>query len=199
MALALIGNLIGYYRVLYDTHLTTLIQEQLTRNFSAIRPLSRSQLLDDYFNLAFMGHVSLKTALELTKYLDRETHFTVWEVVFTQLRTSYNFAGPEEFNALRVSCYFINLTIKYPTNQLIPRLIWVQKYPKPSRTSVWNRPKVISALRGSYARNLSIGPVAWNKAIVYIMPTNSMKLGRWRICELVNLSELSKCCKNYYF
>lgn len=45
----------GYYRVLYDDDLTSLIRDQLETNASVISPLSRSQLLDDYFTLVFRG------------------------------------------------------------------------------------------------------------------------------------------------
>lgn len=41
--------------MLYDEGLTPLIADQLRRNASVITPLSRSQLLDDYFNLAYRG------------------------------------------------------------------------------------------------------------------------------------------------
>ncbi|OXA58220.1 Aminopeptidase N [Folsomia candida] len=92
----------GYYRVLYDEGLTPLIADQLRRNASVITPLSRSQLLDDYFNLAYRGNVEIEAALEFTKYLEQEDHFTVWEVIFTQLRQAYNFAQTEdEHSAIR--------------------------------------------------------------------------------------------------
>lgn len=39
----------GFYRVLYDAKLVQLIQKQLEKDASLITPLSRSQLLDDYF------------------------------------------------------------------------------------------------------------------------------------------------------
>lgn len=45
----------GFYRVLYDAELTLLIQRQLRNDPSKISPLSRTQLLDDYFNLAYKG------------------------------------------------------------------------------------------------------------------------------------------------
>lgn len=47
----------GFYRVLYDDVLTPLIRKQLMINHTIISPLSRSQLLDDYFNLAFRGGI----------------------------------------------------------------------------------------------------------------------------------------------
>jgi hypothetical protein len=43
----------GYYRVLYDEALTSKIITQLETDASIITPLSRSQLIDDYFILAY--------------------------------------------------------------------------------------------------------------------------------------------------
>lgn len=45
----------GYFRVHYDDNLATLIKQQLERDNSMISPLTRSQLLDDYFNFATEG------------------------------------------------------------------------------------------------------------------------------------------------
>ncbi|XP_035700559.1 aminopeptidase N [Folsomia candida] len=86
----------GFYRVLYDAHFTSLILQQLKLNASKIPALSRSQLLDDYFHLAYKGYVHLETALDLTTYLSQEDHFTVLEVVFNQFRKLYNFIEMED-------------------------------------------------------------------------------------------------------
>jgi hypothetical protein len=61
------------------------------KNASVISPLSRSQLLDDYFNFAYKGFITLETALAMTNYLEQEDHFTVWEVVFNQMRNTLKF------------------------------------------------------------------------------------------------------------
>ncbi|CAL8126794.1 unnamed protein product [Orchesella dallaii] len=79
-------NATGFYRVLYDEPLLLLIQKQLELDESVISPLSRSQLLDDYFVLANEKYVSIEAALNLTRYLEQETHFTVWSVVFSHFR-----------------------------------------------------------------------------------------------------------------
>jgi len=42
----------GFYRVIYDTYLTRLIQEQLESDHTKISFASRSQLIDDYFRSA---------------------------------------------------------------------------------------------------------------------------------------------------
>lgn len=46
---------LGHYRVLYDDHFTSLLKAQLDENHTLISPLSRSQLLDDYFKCAYGG------------------------------------------------------------------------------------------------------------------------------------------------
>jgi len=92
-------NAIGFYRVLYDPALTSVIRDQLMSDHTVISDLSRSQLLDDYFNLAFRGIVPMETALSLTEYLDKEKHFTVWQVVFNQFNNLLKFTEkPEDFN-----------------------------------------------------------------------------------------------------
>ncbi|XP_035702166.1 aminopeptidase N isoform X2 [Folsomia candida] len=86
----------GFYRVLYDAELTLLIQRQLRNDPSKISPLSRTQLLDDYFNLAYKGFINIDTALDLTTYFGQEDSFTVWEVVFNQFRNLYKFMETAE-------------------------------------------------------------------------------------------------------
>ncbi|XP_021952753.1 aminopeptidase N [Folsomia candida] len=80
----------GYYRVIYTLSLETLIREQLNANASVITPLSRSQLLDDYFVMAFRNGIAIQTALDLTTYLAQEDHFTVWDVIFRHLQKTHN-------------------------------------------------------------------------------------------------------------
>jgi hypothetical protein len=43
----------GYYRVLYDEALTFKIVSQLESDATIITPLSRSQLIDNYFTFAY--------------------------------------------------------------------------------------------------------------------------------------------------
>jgi len=90
---------IGFYRVLYDAELTSLIRDQLMSDHTVISALSRSQLLDDYLNLAFRGIVPIETALSLTEYLAKEEHFAVWQVVFNQFSNVLKFTeNPEDFD-----------------------------------------------------------------------------------------------------
>ncbi|CAG7826218.1 unnamed protein product, partial [Allacma fusca] len=63
----------GFYRVLYSEDMFTEIVNQLITNASVISPLTRSQLIDNYFNFAAAGYVDVTQALRLTKYLGQET------------------------------------------------------------------------------------------------------------------------------
>ncbi|CAL8118838.1 unnamed protein product [Orchesella dallaii] len=80
----------GYYRVLYDLPLTNLIRAQLDSDHTVIDSLTRSQLLDDYFTLAYQQYQSLGTALGLTNYLANEEEIIVWNAVLKHLRTPLN-------------------------------------------------------------------------------------------------------------
>jgi aminopeptidase N len=75
----------GFYRVLYDTSLFSLIKTQLETNATVISPASRSQLIDDYFAMAFQGFVRIETAFEVTRYMEQEDELIVWDALFTQL------------------------------------------------------------------------------------------------------------------
>ncbi|CAL8126796.1 unnamed protein product [Orchesella dallaii] len=95
-------NVTGFYRVLYDQPLQLLIQNQLESDASVISPLSRSQLLDDYFVLANQKYVSIEAALNLTRYLAQETHFTVWSTFFSHFSEIYTlFASHPGYSLLQ--------------------------------------------------------------------------------------------------
>ncbi|ODM88677.1 Endoplasmic reticulum aminopeptidase 2 [Orchesella cincta] len=80
----------GYYRVLYDEKLLSLIAKQLRDNHTEISSSSRSQLLDDYFNLALANYTSIETALELTRYLEKESSSNVWTAILHHLNPILN-------------------------------------------------------------------------------------------------------------
>ncbi|CAL8123917.1 unnamed protein product [Orchesella dallaii] len=80
----------GYYRVLYDEKLSNLIAKQLLANHSVISSSSRSQLLDDYFNFAFANYLPIETALEMTRYLGKETSSNVWNGVLPHIWSIFN-------------------------------------------------------------------------------------------------------------
>lgn len=68
----------GYYRVNYDRLNWELLSGQLVRNFTAIPPLNRAQLIDDVFVLGHANILPYDVALNLIEYLgqtnDEETY-----------------------------------------------------------------------------------------------------------------------------
>ncbi|ODM86786.1 Aminopeptidase N [Orchesella cincta] len=79
----------GYYRVLYDDSLLKLIQQQLERNASVINPLSRAQFVDDYLIFTEKNYSNIQTALNLTRYLEQETEYVPWRIVFNHFDQFY--------------------------------------------------------------------------------------------------------------
>ncbi|VDP29664.1 unnamed protein product [Soboliphyme baturini] len=68
----------SFCRVNYDLRNWKLIQQQLLDDYEKIHFLSRAQLLDDSQNLARAGLISYELALNLTKYLSKETSYVPW-------------------------------------------------------------------------------------------------------------------------
>ncbi|CAI2724063.1 unnamed protein product [Schistosoma spindalis] len=69
----------GFYRVHYADNNWELLTEQLYKDHRAIPLHSRTQILDDLFNLANRATVSYDVYLNLTKYLKKEDQYVVWE------------------------------------------------------------------------------------------------------------------------
>nr|CAD7455286.1 unnamed protein product [Timema tahoe] len=73
----------GYYRVNYDAQNWQLITNQLNSDqFDVIHVLNRAQLLDDSLNLARAGILDYVSALDVTRYLYRETDYIPWYSAF---------------------------------------------------------------------------------------------------------------------
>nr|CAD7587583.1 unnamed protein product [Timema genevievae] len=73
----------GYYRVNYDAHNWQLITNQLNSDqYDVIHVLNRAQLLDDSLNLARAGILDYVSALDVTRYLYRETDYIPWYSAF---------------------------------------------------------------------------------------------------------------------
>lgn len=62
-------NAVGFYRVIYDASLTSLIQEQLEKDHTKISFASRSQLIDDYFRSASASKKDLQS------FTVRQSHY----------------------------------------------------------------------------------------------------------------------------
>lgn len=68
----------GFYRVQYDQRNYELLGAVLLANHTDIHLASRSQLLDDAFDLARSGRHSYDVPLDLAKYLAEETEYVPW-------------------------------------------------------------------------------------------------------------------------
>ena len=75
----------AYYRVKYDETNYGLIADQLIANHRKISLLSRAQLLDDAFTLAFIDSIPYKHALDFTLYLKYEREYVPWHAVLSEL------------------------------------------------------------------------------------------------------------------
>nr|CAH8827154.1 unnamed protein product [Trichobilharzia regenti] len=86
----------GYYRVNYTDNNWQLLTEQLNKDFEAIPVASRSQIINDLFNLANKNNVSYTVFLNLTKYLKNENNSVVWETVLQPFNFLYHMLGLTE-------------------------------------------------------------------------------------------------------
>ncbi|GAB0097812.1 Aminopeptidase [Sergentomyia squamirostris] len=77
----------GYYRVNYDEVNWQAIVGYLNHptKFRNIAPSNRAQLIDDALNLARGGYLGYATALEVTRYLEKETDYVPWKTAVNGL------------------------------------------------------------------------------------------------------------------
>ncbi|XP_063229950.1 aminopeptidase N-like [Bacillus rossius redtenbacheri] len=76
----------GYYRVNYDEENWRRIAAHLGGDgHQSIHVLNRAQLLDDSLNLARAGLLDYKLALDVTRYLSRETDYLPWTSALNNL------------------------------------------------------------------------------------------------------------------
>lgn len=69
----------GFYRVNYDEENWRNIKEALFKdNHDNIDVLSRTQIVDDLFNLARAGIVKYDTAIDIIRYIKKEKHYAPW-------------------------------------------------------------------------------------------------------------------------
>ncbi|CAG7824727.1 unnamed protein product, partial [Allacma fusca] len=90
-----------FFRVLYDNNIFNKIKAQLVADHNVFSPVTRSQLIDDYFTLAYNKYVELEEALDLMSYLHKEKELVVWDAVFMQLKTAINMIG-DQFDGIKV-------------------------------------------------------------------------------------------------
>ncbi|XP_033121289.1 aminopeptidase N-like isoform X2 [Anneissia japonica] len=75
----------GYYRVNYDQQNWNLISIQLIYDHNVIPVANRASLLSDANKLAQAGELNQVTALDLTRYLDKELEYVPWSVAMNTL------------------------------------------------------------------------------------------------------------------
>ena len=90
-------------------------------SFKAIRPIDRSSLLDDVFNLASATQLNYSTALSITRYMSSENHYFPWHTA----RVGLNYIGtmlyghPEyhlwRVRLLRMELFLIGVSSIYKT------------------------------------------------------------------------------------
>jgi aminopeptidase N len=81
---------VGFYRVLYDSPLATLIDQELARNADAFTPITRAQLVDDRINLGLTGHIPLLESVKIVSYISKETNAGVLFSVVTNVKNVLN-------------------------------------------------------------------------------------------------------------
>ncbi|CAG7837085.1 unnamed protein product, partial [Allacma fusca] len=97
----------GFYRVLYSEDMLTEIVNQLITNASVISPLTRSQLIDNYFNFVTAGYVDVTQALRLTKYLGQETTLSAWSLLTNHMRGAVNIFSGQSSAASSLKNYML--------------------------------------------------------------------------------------------
>ncbi|XP_067301289.1 aminopeptidase N [Pseudorasbora parva] len=78
-------NVVGYYRVNYDSQNWERLLTQLTSDHKVISVLNRGQLIDDAFNLVKAEIISIILALRTTKYLSEEKEYIPWEAAIRNM------------------------------------------------------------------------------------------------------------------
>ncbi|XP_062596000.1 aminopeptidase N-like [Saccostrea cucullata] len=83
----IIGNVMqyGYYRVTYSEENWNKLIQQLDEDHKVIHPINRAQIINDAWNLAKSGDLSMTIALKTVNYLDKETEFVAWQAALREL------------------------------------------------------------------------------------------------------------------
>lgn len=76
---------IAAYRIIYDEKLTQLLASQLEKDHTIFPRAARFQLIDSQIFAAVNGYLPFESALDLTKYLQKENSKEIWSVVAKEL------------------------------------------------------------------------------------------------------------------
>lgn len=104
------GNygMFGFYRVNYEESMWQSIKQQLDEDHMVFSEVDRAGLLDDVFVLARAGLVKHTVALDLSKYLMKEQHYSPWYAVLSRLNYIKNrLQNSESYDLMR--SYFLSL------------------------------------------------------------------------------------------
>ncbi|XP_078578758.1 aminopeptidase N-like isoform X2 [Branchiostoma floridae x Branchiostoma japonicum] len=82
-----LGNLDsrGFYRVNYDNKNWALLADYLQYNHTLLEPSVRAVLIDDAFNNVRGSILLIPTAMEMTRYLDKEENYVPWRAALDAL------------------------------------------------------------------------------------------------------------------
>lgn len=96
-------NQVGFYRVNYEEDMWKSIQSGLESDISIMTVLDRAHLLHDAFSLASAQQLSYSIALEMTKYLKKETNFIPWDVASSKLKEIRNllYSNPKLYRSFK--------------------------------------------------------------------------------------------------
>ncbi|ELU18860.1 hypothetical protein CAPTEDRAFT_133041, partial [Capitella teleta] len=73
-------NMTGFYRVNYDKNGWEILVKQLNTDHTVFTSADRTSLIEDIFALARSGHVNISMAMDLSRYLIKETEYIPWKI-----------------------------------------------------------------------------------------------------------------------
>ncbi|KAI6216205.1 Aminopeptidase N [Aphelenchoides fujianensis] len=94
-ALVLNSDSKGFYRVRYSRKLMDRINELLLNDHTKLSTKTRARIIDDAFVLAQAGKLQYEVALNLTRYLNKETEFLPWHAAIEGLDSIQFYFGDE--------------------------------------------------------------------------------------------------------
>lgn len=98
----------------YDAENWNLVSNLLKENFTELSSLTRSQIIDDVFNLARYGYVHYSLLFELlTTWKTEETDYFPWKIVLDNLEFIYrNSVDLPSFRSVKVSLPIFHCNLK---------------------------------------------------------------------------------------
>lgn len=111
---------VGFYRVNYPVDDWKKLGEALVSDLEKFSVADRAHLLNDAFTLAQSTQLNYDIALDLTKYLEKETKNVPWNVAANQLAKIRNLmASTENLSKFTVSSLLNLIIVKVTSNHSI--------------------------------------------------------------------------------